>query len=69
MVCNWTGLRNSKAEVMMNHMDNRQFCNAGPAFGNVYVVHEFCNVKFSSYCIDHKQGLLCHDKSLFQVGV
>ena len=25
MVCKWTGLRSSKAEVMVNHMDNRQF--------------------------------------------
>ena len=24
MVCKWTGLWSSKAEVMVNHMDNRQ---------------------------------------------
>ena len=24
MVCKWTGLRSSKAEVMVNHMDNIQ---------------------------------------------
>ena len=25
MVCRWAGLWSSKAEVMVNHMDNRQF--------------------------------------------
>ena len=25
MVWKWTGLRSSKAEVMVNHVDNRQF--------------------------------------------
>ena len=24
MVCKWTGLQSSKAEVMVNYMDNRQ---------------------------------------------
>ena len=27
MVCKWTGLWSSKAELLVNHMDNRQLSN------------------------------------------
>ena len=35
MVCKWTGLWSSKAEVMVNHIDNRQL-NAFYIFVNKF---------------------------------
>ena len=45
MVCKWTGLWSSKAEVMVNHMDNRQYLLCDMIFASRQRLHNTITVK------------------------